>query len=190
MTETQKKGNIYFITSCGIITALICILAPNSIPIGTIPISLTNLILYFSIYILGWKGSTISYIVYILLGLVGLPVFSGYQGGPAKIVGPTGGYLLGFVIITIVSGLCFELSKKEFRIPLTIAGMIVSTAVTYLLGTLWFMNQTQMGFNESLTVCVYPFIPFDLVKIAIATLIGMPVRAALIKAGMITVKKK
>ena len=97
----QKNKQIYMLTSYALITALICIFAPLSVPIGPIPISLTNLVLYFSIYIIGFKGSTVSYTVYLLLGLVGLPVFSGGAGGPAKVVGPTGGYLLGFFFITI-----------------------------------------------------------------------------------------
>jgi len=182
----KNKGNIYFITSCAIVTALMCIFGPMSVPIGVIPISLTNLVIYFAIYILGWKGSTASYIVYILLGLVGLPVFSGFQGGPAKIVGPTGGYLLGFIFITLIAGFTFDKTKGKVRIPATILAMIVSTAITYFFGTAWFMAQTQNDLATSLGLCVFPFIPFDLAKMVIATLIGMPVRSALVKSGMIT----
>ncbi len=181
----SNKGKIYTITSCAIVTALMCIFGPMSVPIGVIPISLTNLVIYFAIYILGWKGSTISYVVYMLLGLVGLPVFSGFQGGPAKLVGPTGGYLLGFIFITIIAGLCFDKTKGKVRIPVTIAGMLVSTAITYFFGTVWFMAQTGNDLATSLGLCVFPFIPFDIAKMVIATMIGMPVRKALIKTGML-----
>ncbi len=182
---TNNKNKIYALTSCALVTALICIFAPMSVPIGPIPISLTNLILYFSIYLLGCKGSSISYIVYILLGIAGLPIFSGYTGGPAKVVGPTGGYLLGFIFITVLSGLAFDLIKGKLRIPLTIVAMIVSTAICYLFGTLWFMKQMECEFAYALSVCVFPFIPFDLGKIAIGTALGLAVRKPLLKQGLI-----
>ena len=77
-----------------IMTAITCILAPFSLPIGPVPISLTNLVIYFSLYLLGWKLGTLSYVIYLLIGLVGVPVFSGFSAGPAKLFGPTGGYLI------------------------------------------------------------------------------------------------
>lgn len=180
-----KTNKIYQLTSCALITALICIFAPISVPIGPIPISLTNLILYFAIYLLGFKGTTISYTVYLLLGIVGLPIFSGGVGGPAKVAGPTGGYLVGFFFITIISGLVFEKTKGKARIPLTILSMIISTAICYAFGTIWFIYQTDYTFSAALAVCVYPFIPFDLAKIAIASFLGMGVRVPLCKQGII-----
>ena len=77
-------------------TAVICVLAPFSLPIGPVPISLTNLAIYFVLYMLGVKRGTISYLVYLLIGLVGVPVFSGFTSGPGKLFGPTGGYLIGY----------------------------------------------------------------------------------------------
>ena len=68
-----------------VMTALTCVLAPLSIPIGPVPISLTNLAIYFGLYILGMKLETISYIVYLLIGFVGVPVFSGFTGGAGKV---------------------------------------------------------------------------------------------------------
>ena len=73
--------------------AVTCILAPLSVPIGPVPISLTNFAIYLSLYLLDWKKGTLSYLIYLLLGLVGLPVFSGFTGGLAKLAGPTGGYI-------------------------------------------------------------------------------------------------
>ena len=92
-TETidYKHGTTYAITVTALMTAVTCILAPLSIPIGPVPISLTNLAIYISLYLLGWKRGTISYLIYLLIGLVGIPVFSGFTGGPAKLAGPTGG---------------------------------------------------------------------------------------------------
>ena len=99
-TETidYKHGTTYAITVTALMTAVTCILAPLSIPIGPVPISLTNLAIYISLYLLGWKRGTISYLIYLLIGLVGIPVFSGFTGGPAKLAGPTGGYIIGFIV--------------------------------------------------------------------------------------------
>ncbi len=82
-------------------------------PIGPVPISLTNLVIYFSLYVLGGQRATITYIVYLLLGLVGLPVFSGFEGGPGKLAGPTGGYLIGFIFMAIVCGLLMRVKKDK-----------------------------------------------------------------------------
>ena len=103
-TETidYKHGKTYAITVTALMTAVTCILAPLSIPIGPVPISLTNLAIYISLYLLGWKRGTISYLIYLLIGLVGIPVFSGFTGGPAKLAGPTGGYIIGFIAMAII----------------------------------------------------------------------------------------
>lgn len=181
----SNKSKLYQLTSYALVTALLCIFAPMSVPIGPIPISLTNLILYFAIYILGCKGTTISYIVYLLLGIVGLPIFSGYAGGLGKVAGPTGGYLVGFIFITVFAGLVFDKTKGKMRVPFTIITMIVTTAICYLFGTIWFVLQMQYEFAYALSICVYPFIPFDLAKIAIATALGLAVRKPLLKQGFI-----
>ena len=88
-TSLTQNSRTRQITLIGLMTAITCILAPLSIPIGPVPISLTNFAIYLSLYLLDWKKGTISYILYLLLGLVGLPVFSGFTGGIRKIAGPT-----------------------------------------------------------------------------------------------------
>ena len=89
-------------------TAITCILAPLSIPIpiSPVPITLTNLVLFISLYILSWKEALISYILYLLLGICGLPVFSGFSGGIGKLAGPTGGYLAGFIFLILICIVC------------------------------------------------------------------------------------
>ena len=121
--------------------ALTCVLAPLAVPIGPVPISLTNLVIYFSLYVLGWQRATITYIVYLLLGLVGLPVFSGFEGGVGKVAGPT-------------------------------VGMLIGTAIAYAFGTMWFCYSTGTGLGAAMALCVIPFIPGDLIKIAIAAVVA------------------
>lgn len=91
----SQKLSVRQIAAIGIMAAATAILAPFSIPIGPVPISLTNLAIYFALYILGAKDGTLSYLVYLLIGLIGVPVFSGFTSGPEKLFGPTGGYLIG-----------------------------------------------------------------------------------------------
>ena len=101
------------LTTCALFAALMCICGPLSVPIGPVPVSLTNLVLYLAIMILDTKKTFISYIVYLLIGIVGLPVFSGFQGGIAKVAGPTGGYLVGFLLMVIIGGIIMEKTKAN-----------------------------------------------------------------------------
>ena len=180
----MKKLSISEMTVCGIFTALLCVLAPMTIPIGPVPISLTNFVLYISIIVLGTKLSTISYIIYLLIGLVGLPVFSGYVGGPSKFVGPTGGYLVGFVFLTIIGGIIYEHFKGQPII--TGLGMFLGLVICYAFGTVWFMKLMSTGLAESLTMCVWPFIPLDIVKIVLGVFLGTIIKRSLNKAGLLT----
>ena len=166
-----------------LMAAVICILGPLSlaIPISPVPISLTNLAVYFTMYVLGTKHGTISYLVYLLIGLIGIPVFSGFTGGPAKLLGPTGGYLIGFICMTLISGLCIEHTENR---NLHFLGMCLGTAVCYLFGTVWLPRLTGMSFNAALGAGVIPFIPGDLAKIVIALLIGPTIRSRLRQAGL------
>lgn len=185
----NKKHSIFRMTVCALMAALICIFAPMSVPIGPVPVSLTNLVLYFCIFIIGTGGTVVSYIVYLLLGIVGLPVFSGYAGGIGKVAGPTGGYLVGFIPMIVGMGLSFYfLRKKKLWVNVlgTMGGMIIGTLIAYALGTLWFVIQMKCTVSHALTVCVFPFIPFDLLKMVVANILGRMVRKPLLKAGLIS----
>jgi len=183
----NKKTKIYKLTTCALFAALMCIFGPMSVPIGPIPVSLTNLVIYFAIYLLGTRETLISYLVYLLLGTVGLPVFSGYAGGIGKLVGPTGGYLIGFIFMILISGIVHKVSHK--KVIWTSLGMVAGTAVAYLFGTAWFVYMMKNEWSYALSVCVYPFIPFDLGKIVVAAILGKAVSAALVKAGILEVDK-
>ena len=110
MTE---KNNIRSITETALMAAALCILGPLSVPIGPVPISLTNFTIYLFLYLLDTKQVSIAYLVYMLLGLVGLPVFSGYTGGVPKLFGPTGGYLIGFLPMAVAGGLILQKSWQN-----------------------------------------------------------------------------
>lgn len=165
-----------------LMTAVTCVLAPLSLPIGPVPISLTNLAIYFSLYILGMKKGTISYVVYLAIGLVGVPVFSGFTGGPGKLIGPTGGYLIGFVPMAIIAGILID--KFNGKFVQSMVGMVLGTVVCYALGTVWLAYQGQMNFMAALWAGVIPFIPGDLIKMVLAGFFGPRIRKAINVAGL------
>ena len=175
-TQTLRTTNTYAMAVTALMTAVTCILAPLSIPIGPVPISLTNFAIYLSLYLLDWKKGTVSYILYLLLGLVGLPVFSGFTGGIGKLAGPTGGYIIGFIPMAIIAGIVIDKFSQRW---IQILGMIVGTAICYAFGTVWFCFQSGYTVAAALAVCVIPFIPADLIKIVIVTIIGPMIRKRL-----------
>ncbi|HML38308.1 MAG TPA: biotin transporter BioY [Bacillota bacterium] len=179
----MEKKNTAALTLTGLMTAVICILGPLSVPIpvSPVPISLTNLAVCFIAVILGCKKGTISYLVYLLIGFAGIPVFSNFTGGPGKLLGPTGGYLIGFIFMALIAG--FFVDKFPNRVFLHVFGMILGTVVTYLLGTGWLAYQAHMGFRAALFAGVIPYIPGDIVKIAIAAAFGTAVKKRIKKAG-------
>ena len=151
----EKKLTTYQMAVTALMAAVMCVLGPLSVPIGAIPISLTNLVICFSAWLLGPKFGTLSVAVYLALGAVGLPVFSGYGAGLAKLAGPTGGYL------------------------------VLGDAACYVLGTAWFVFQMQCDLGYALAVCVYPFIALDLGKIVVSCIVGALMRKRLIQAGVL-----
>lgn len=179
----MKKSAIFNMTSCALMAALMCVLCPMSLPIGPIPISLSILVILLTVYVLGTWRALVSYTVYLLLGAVGMPVFSGFQGGLAKLAGPTGGYLAGFWLMILVAGIIMERGKRNLLV--TILGMLVGVAIDYAVGTAWFVFQTESTVVHALDVCVYPFIPFDVAKIVIAVLLGSVVYKGLQKAKLL-----
>ena len=179
-TQTFRKTSTYAMVVTALMAAVTCILAPLSVPIGPVPISLTNFAIYLSLYLLDWKKGTLSYLIYLLLGLVGLPVFSGFTGGLAKLAGPTGGYIIGFIPMAIIAGIVIDKYTEKWL--LCLLAMIVGTIVCYALGTAWLAYEAKMDMMAALWAGVIPFIPGDLVKMALAILIAPKIRAQVCRA--------
>lgn len=178
----ENKLTIKTITLIAVMTAVTCVLAPLSLPIGPVPISLTNLAIYFGLYALGMRKETISYLVYMLIGLVGLPVFSNFTGGVGKLFGPTGGYIIGFLPMAVIAGIFIDRTKGKI-LP-SFLGMVLGTVVCYALGTTWLAYQAHMDFKAALFAGVIPFIPGDLIKMALAAVLGPKISGQLRKAGI------
>lgn len=186
MEQTSSKHSLITtkqLTLIGVMTAVICVLAPFAIPIpfSPIPITLATLVLYITAFVLGPKLGTISCLIYLLLGAVGLPVFSGFSGGFAKIAGPTGGYMLGYLFLTLTVGFFVEHFSGR---PLFYAlGLILGTALCYLFGTIWLGVQMNLSLMQALAAGVIPYLPGDLIKIIIVCLFGPKLRSAIQRLG-------
>lgn len=163
----------------GLMTAIICIIAPFSLtlPFSPVPLSLGTMAIYFCVIVLGTKRGVISVVIYILLGLAGLPVFSNFTGGAGTLFGPTGGYILGYVFMALTCGLF--VNKYFPNIALCTIGMLLGTAVCYLFGTVWLAYQASMNFSQALLAAVIPFLPGDIIKLMAAIPLGFQIRKRL-----------
>lgn len=155
-----------------LMTAVTCVLGPLSIPLpfSPVPISLTNFAIFLAIFVLGMKNGTISFIIYLLLGAVGVPVFSSFRGGFQVLAGPTGGYLIGFIFLALIMG--FALDHFDRKLVPTIIGMIIGMAVCYAFGTVWLAKLLSLSFKEELMMGVIPYLAGDAAKIIIAAIVG------------------
>ena len=141
-----------------LMTAVTCVLGPLSIPLpfSPVPISLTNFAIFLAIFVLGMKSGTISFIIYLLLGAIGVPVFSSFRGGFQVLAGPTGGYLIGFIFLALIMG--FALDHFDRKLVPTIIGMIIGMAVCYAFGTVWLAKPLSLSFKEGLMMGVIPYL--------------------------------
>ena len=169
------------LTLTAAMAALICVAGPLTVAIGPVPLSLASFAVYLAGAILGWKRGSLAVAVYLLIGLAGVPVFSGFSGGVQKLFGVTGGYLIGYVACALITGLFSGESRVKKPRPawMMAAGMVLGTAVLYAVGTAWFMAQTGNALAAALGMCVLPFLAGDAVKIAAASVIAVPVRRTL-----------
>ncbi len=155
----------------GVFAALQCIISGFAIPIGPISITLATLGIYLFSALFPIRISVSVVIVYILLGIIGLPVFSNFNSGIAVLTGVTGGYIIGFLLSALLYwAMTRALGEKT---PVMVAAMALGLIVCYAFGTAWFMvvyarNAGAIGLGTALGWCVFPFIIPDLVKIALA----------------------
>ena len=180
--EARTRSNVYTLAMTAVMAALIAAVSPFAIPVGPVSITLCTLALYFSPYILGWKRASAAALVYILLGMVGMPVFSKFQAGLGVLMSPTGGYILGYIPMTALTGLAIRVAPKNRIVQLL--GMAGATGVLYAFGTAWYMFLSGNGLAFAMKWCVLPFIPLDLAKMAAAALLGPLLRERLVMAGI------
>lgn len=153
--------------------ALIAICSWITIP-SMVPFTMQTFAVFLTLGLLGGKRGTMSVIVYLLLGAIGLPVFSGFAGGIGHMMGPTGGYIIGFIGTALVMWI-FERKFGNGQKSL-IASMAIGLLVCYAFGTAWFMavytkNTGAIGLGTALSMCVVPYLIPDALKIILASLL-------------------
>lgn len=165
----MKKHTLSQWTLSALFAALTALFTHISLPIGPVPISLATLSVLLSGALLGARWGAFSQLIYLLIGAVGLPVFSGFEGGLQKLVGPTGGYLVGYVVGAFVTGLAVE---HFGRTPFAVAvGGALGYASLYITGTAYFMALTDAPLMRALMLCVFPFLFGDGLKIIAGTVL-------------------
>lgn len=175
-TQKEKLFSTQNMVLIAIFTALIVVCSWIRVPVQPVPFTLQTFAVFVTAGLLGSKRGTISVIVYILLGIIGVPVFAGQvKSGPSVIAGPTGGYIVGFIFTAIVTGLIVEKAANKLegvaKIVVTALAMLVGDVICFAIGTIWFMILMKNGLVATLGLCVFPYIIPDIIKIIVAVII-------------------
>ncbi len=170
--KQNKTKDLALIALFAALTA-ICSQISVPLPFTPVPINLaTAAVMLSGLLLKGFKGA-FSQLVYIVLGAIGLPVFSAFSGGLGWLLGPTGGYIFGYFFMALLVGLIVNNNDTK---PVVVVAMVVGTLVCYTLGSIWFMYLTQNNLASTLMLCVVPFLMGDIVKIFVCFLVYIKLR--------------
>lgn len=173
MEAVRQRSKTYDLVYVSIFVVLIAVCSWISIPL-TVPVTLQTFGVFIAVGLLGGKRGTLAVLVYILMGAIGIPVFSGFTGGIGILAGTTGGYIVGFLFSALLMWGMEKLFGKNTKV---LAGsMVLGLAACYAVGTLWFMavyaaSSGPVGILTVLGWCVFPFIIPDIAKIALALIL-------------------
>ena len=168
-------------TLCALFAAITAALSQIAIPIGPVPFNLATFAVFLAGALLGSKHGALSLAIWVALGAVGVPVFSSFRSGLGALAGPTGGFIIGFIPAAFLTGLIIEKFNKKNQAHIYVVAMLAGALTYFLMGTAWFMFSADAGLLEALTVCVFPFIPGDLLKLAVAVILAKRLRPLLEK---------
>ena len=169
--RTSLRGMVY----ASMFGALTAVGAYIVVPLPPVPISLQTLFVNLAGALLGGYLGALSQVVYILLGVIGLPVFAGGKAGLGVLFGPTGGYLFGFVLAAFVVGKLIAVQKNP-RLFWVVFSMLVGMVIIYVLGIIQLTFAARLSIQKAMVVGALPFIPGDIVKIVLASLIYLKAR--------------
>lgn len=169
--------------------AVLAVCSWVSVPFYPVPLTLQTLAVLVAGGLLGPLWGAVSVVVYLLVGLVGLPVYAGFGAGPGVLFGPRGGYLCGFVLAAVIMGSAGDAARARGMagrpaVAVLGAGALLASAVVYLVGLPWLMAVTGMDMAEALAVGLAPFVPGDLLKAAVAVVLVRAVDLALRAQGL------
>ena len=177
MHSTSKALDLVYIA---VSAAIIAVCSWISIP-TVIPFTMQTFAVFFILSFFGGKRGTAAIVVYLILGTIGIPVFSNFTGGIGILLGPTGGYILGFVLIGLIYWLTTQFLGRKLWVELI--SLLVGIAVLYTFGTVWYIKvyasrTGSVGLFTALTLCVFPFILPDLLKLGLALLLARRIAAS------------
>lgn len=179
----QSKLSIQEICSIAIMTAITAVMAQISIPLPMmVPMTMQTFAVTLAGIVLGSKCGSIAMGIYLLLGAVGVPVFSGFKGGLQSLVGPTGGFLLSFPLMAYIIGKGMELRKQK---GLFVLLLCVGTISNYVVGVLMYCVVMDSSVWTAITACVLPFVPSAVIKAVLAAVMGLQLRKQLEKSRII-----
>jgi biotin transport system substrate-specific component len=185
MTQQQLKLRMMIVTA--LFAAIIGVLAQLTIPLPLVPITGQTLAIGLAATILGSRYGMFSVILYLIIGSAGVPVFAEFSGGFSKLVGPTGGYLVGFIPTVFLIGWIME--KTSFTFVNAMIANSIGMLVTLSLGTAWLKIAADLTWTAAFAGGFTPFIIVGLIKAALASWIGILVRNRLITANLLFTKK-
>jgi len=181
--EETMKISTKTIATVGMFTAVLSVLSILTIPMPSgVPVTLQTFAMALCGYVLGAKKGTASTLLYILLGTVGVPVFAGMTGGPSWLVGYTGGFFWGFIFMTLLCGIGMKQKNMAVRVILGLAGL----AICHLLGVIQFAIVASTPFAASFVTVSVPYLLKDIISVAGAYLVALPVRKALFASNILT----
>lgn len=177
------KNRTESMTVVAFMAAVLCILGPIVVPVGIVPISLTGVGIYLAGILLGGKRAAKATLLYLFMGLAGLPVFSGFTCGAGRILGPTGGYLLGYLPAVLFCGFfCEKVREKGKTRPGRKKGILYflictgANLILYFFGSLWLAAVMELSMKEAVEIGVFPFLLTDLIKNMITVFLGMEIK--------------
>ncbi len=170
----KKILSVQEISVVAMFVAVMAVCSWISIPIGPVPFTLQTFAVFVVGGILGVKKGFVTVAVYILLGLVGVPVFSGFSCGPGVLVGPTGGFIIGFLFTVLVIGSLLWIFRNVtggMKNVILLVSMIIGDAICFALGTIQFIVVMKSTVTQALGLCVIPYIVPDIIKMILATIV-------------------
>lgn len=168
---------------CSLFTAFMIVGAQTTIPLPLVPFVLTDFFIILAGLVLGSRWGAMSVFLYLLLGMIGLPVFAGFSGGYHHFWGPTGGYLVGFLIAAVVAGALASHHKPVVWRDALAA--ILGQLCLYILGVSWLVVSQKMTWNAAIAAGVLPFLAGAAIKLSVAVLIVPILRRQIARFGEI-----
>lgn len=177
------KTNVFPYIICAFSAAIIAVLAQITIPIPLVPITGQTLAIGLIVTILGTRYGAISVLLYVLLGAVGLPVFTNFSGGLSVLVGPTGGYIVGFIIQALVMGIYMD--RFGYTYKQAVISNLIGMVITLLFGTAWLKFAASLTWTGAFLAGTAPFIVVGIIKAVLAAWLGVLVRNRLLNARLL-----